>query len=148
MQRTQPLIGTYLSAFLYVQKQPLRVFYRKGVLMNSTKFTEKHLYQIFLVKEKTPTQVFSSEFCRTIKEDFLTEQLRVNDSVCLLISMSFSCNSQPKKKSWLYFLCTLATSSLYQHYQRHRPASLFKISVFHKCFANIFLAKANCLVST
>ena len=30
----------------------------------------------------------------------------------------------------------------------HRPASLFKMSLFHRCFSNILLVKTNYLVST
>ena len=45
------------------QKQPLKVFYEKGVLKNFANFTEK------------ATQLFSFEFCKIFKNTFLTEHL-------------------------------------------------------------------------
>ena len=61
------------------KKQPPEVFYKKSVLRNFTKFTVKHLCQIFFFnkvassdlhfnKKETLAQVFSCEICETSKE--------------------------------------------------------------------------------
>ena len=62
-----------------VQKQLPKVFFKKAVLNNFSKFTRKHLCRNFcfdkipalrlatLLKKRTPTQVFSSEFGETFK---------------------------------------------------------------------------------
>ena len=46
-----------------MEKQPPEMFYKKGVLRNFTKFTEKH--------KETLAQVFSCEFCEISKNNFL-----------------------------------------------------------------------------
>ena len=55
---------------------------KKGVLINFTKFTGKHLRQsVFfnkvagIIKNETLAQVFSCEFCETYKNTFFTEYL-------------------------------------------------------------------------
>ena len=77
----------------FIQKQPLEVFYRKGALKNSAKFTGKHLRQslffnkvaglrpepCIFIKKETLEQVFSCEFRKISKFRktlFLTEHLR------------------------------------------------------------------------
>ena len=68
------------------------MFYKKGVLKNFAKFTEKYLrWNLFFNKvadlspatllKKPPTQVFSCEFCKILKNNFSTEHLRKTDSV-------------------------------------------------------------------
>ena len=60
----------------YVQKQPPEEFYDKAA-----KFTAKHLcWSLFLIKlqallEKTPTQVFSYEYCEIFKNTYFQEHL-------------------------------------------------------------------------
>ena len=55
-----------------MQKQPLEVFYKKGVLKNFAKFTGKHLWQVLF-------------FNKVVGGAFFTEHLRVTD--CFLSSM-------------------------------------------------------------
>ena len=52
-----------------IQKQPLEVFCKKGVLRNFVKFTVKHLCKI-LFKKETLAQVFSCEFYEISKNAF------------------------------------------------------------------------------
>ena len=62
------------------------MFYKKGVLKISKKFTGKRLYRShFLYKvtglrpatyqKETPTQVFSSEFCEVFEDIYFEEHL-------------------------------------------------------------------------
>ena len=52
-----------------------------GVLENFTKFTGKHLHRSLYFK--TPTQVFSFEFCEIFKNPFFVEHLRATASTSL-----------------------------------------------------------------
>ena len=61
------------------------VFCKKGVLINSAKFTGKYLCQKLkklrseafnFIKKESLTQVLSCEFCRISKNTFFTEHLR------------------------------------------------------------------------
>ena len=65
---------------------------QKGVLRNFTKFTKKHLCQIFFFykvaglacnffKKETLTQVFSCKVCEISKNTFFTEHARATASV-------------------------------------------------------------------
>ena len=56
---------------MFWQKQPLEVFYKKGVLKNFA-VTEKQPYQS---EKETLAQVFSCEFYEISKNTFLTEHL-------------------------------------------------------------------------
>ena len=67
------------------QKQPPEVFYKKGILKNFAKFTEKDLRQSLFfnkvagysfIKKETIAQMFSCEFCEIFKNTFFTEHLR------------------------------------------------------------------------
>ena len=58
------------------QKQPLEVFYRKGVLKNFAKFTGKHLFRSLFFDKFAglkPTQVCSWEFGEIFKNIFLLQ---------------------------------------------------------------------------
>ena len=82
--------------YFHAQKQPPEVFlfYKKGVLRNFARFTEKHLCQsLFLlkfirpqacnfIKKETLTQVFSCEFCEIFKNSLFTEHLQATASTC------------------------------------------------------------------
>ena len=68
----------------------LQKIFKTDVLKNFAKLTEKHLLRsLFLISFKTtvffqnetPTQVFSSEFCETFKNNIFTEHLRTTASV-------------------------------------------------------------------
>ena len=59
-----------ISATLYYRSSHQRCSVRKGVLRNSIKLTEKHLYQSLYVNKGTLTQVLSFEFCETSKNAF------------------------------------------------------------------------------
>ena len=63
------------------QKQPLEVFYRKGVLKNFAKFTGKHLFRSLFFDKFAglkPTQVCSWEFGEIFKNIFFfTVHLRM-----------------------------------------------------------------------
>ena len=73
-----------------LQKQPLEVLRKKGVLRNSAKSTGKHLCQSLFfnkvagacnfIKKETLAQVFSCEFCKISKNTFYTEHLWVTAS--------------------------------------------------------------------
>ena len=57
-------------------KQPVQVFCKKGFRKNFAKLKGKHLFQsLFLNKYKTPTQLFSCEFCKILKNTFIIEHL-------------------------------------------------------------------------
>ena len=64
-----------------------KVFCKKGVLRNFSKFRGKHLYQsLFLNKViKKEAQVFSCEFCEISKNTFFTEHLWAAASVLAII---------------------------------------------------------------
>ena len=64
-----------------------KVFCKKGVLRNFSKFRGKHLYQsLFLNKViKKEAQVFSCEFCEISSNTFFTEYLRAAASVYFLL---------------------------------------------------------------
>ena len=72
-----------------LQKQPPDVFYKKGVLKNSAKFTGKYLRQsLSFNKVVWLSPAFSCEFCEIYKNTFLTEHLWwllkiIYDGVCL-----------------------------------------------------------------
>ena len=53
-----------------IEKQPPKVFYKKGVLRNFAKFTGKQLCQSLFIKKETLAQVFSCEFCKISKHTF------------------------------------------------------------------------------
>ena len=63
----------------------MQTFFKKDVLKNFVNFTRKHLcWSRFLIKlawrpatllKKTPTQVFSYEICKILKNTFFTEHL-------------------------------------------------------------------------
>ena len=55
------------------------------VLKNCAKFTGKHLYQSFFLKNETLAEVFFCEFCEIFKNTFFTEHLRATASVSLVI---------------------------------------------------------------
>ena len=65
--------------FKFYQRQPPEVFFiEKGVLINFLIFTGKQLYQsLFLscnfIKEQSPTQGLSYEFCKIFQNNFFTE---------------------------------------------------------------------------
>ena len=61
---------------LQAQKQPWEVFYKKSVLKNFAKFTEKHLWQSLFFNKV----VFSCELCEIFKNIFFTEHLRTTAS--------------------------------------------------------------------
>ena len=66
---------------LELQKQPLELFCKNGVLKKFAKFTGKHLCQSLVfykgdfIKKETLAKVLSSEFCQTFMNAFLTEHL-------------------------------------------------------------------------
>ena len=76
-----------------IQKQPLEVFYKTGVLKNASKLTGKHLYQslfctkvagvacnfISFIKKETLAQVFSC-VCDIFKNTYFIEYLRTTTS--------------------------------------------------------------------
>ena len=63
-----PLWGSE-SSFRKIQKQPPRVSFLKAVIKNFAIFTGKHLcWSLLLIK--TPTQVFSYEYCKIFKNYF------------------------------------------------------------------------------
>ena len=66
LQRTPLGIETEIKS---LQKQPLEMFYKKGVLKNFAKFTGKHLHQSLFFD--TLTQLFSCEFYEIFKNIFL-----------------------------------------------------------------------------
>ena len=45
----------------YIQKQPPEVFYKKAVLENFTKFTEKHLCQILFLNKVAPATLLKKK---------------------------------------------------------------------------------------
>ena len=67
-----------------VEKQPLKVFYKKGVLRNFVKFPGKHLCQSLFfnkvvdykacnfIKKESQAQVLSCEFWEIFKDTFFT----------------------------------------------------------------------------
>ena len=59
---------------VFVHKQPLDVFYKKGDLKGFAKLTGKHLYQIpetcNFIKKETLVQVLSCEICEIFKKTF------------------------------------------------------------------------------
>ena len=59
-----------ISATLYYRSSHQRCSVRKGILRNSIKSTEKHLYQSLFLNKGTLTQVLSFEFCETSKNLF------------------------------------------------------------------------------
>ena len=61
---------------LHAQKQPWEVFYKKSVLKNFAKFTEKHLWQSLFFNKV----LFSCELCEIFKNIFFTEHLRTTAS--------------------------------------------------------------------
>ena len=56
-----------------MQKQPLEVFYKKGVLRNFTKITGKHLCQSLFFNKKALAQVLTYGFCGIFKNIFFSE---------------------------------------------------------------------------
>ena len=75
------------------------VFYKRGVLQNVTKFTEKTRVAELIFKKvklatafkKTPAHVISCEFFEIIKDNFFIKHLRATASECW----------RPEKSSWL-----------------------------------------------
>ena len=63
------------------QKQPPEVFYKKDVLENFAKFTEKHLCRSLFFQRKNLTQVFSIQFYEIFKNIIFTENLSATFSV-------------------------------------------------------------------
>ena len=57
----------------------------KGIHQSLAKFTKKTtvgLQPATLLKENTPTQMFSCELCKNFKNTFFIEHLQVTASVC------------------------------------------------------------------
>ena len=87
-------ISVFISSFLSgnLQKQPLEVFCKKGVLKTFVNFTGKHLrWNLFFIKlqtfspttllKETPTQVLSCEICESFNNNYFEEHLRTTASV-------------------------------------------------------------------
>ena len=79
--------------FWKIFKNSIKLFCKKGVLRNFTKFTVKQLCRVsFLIKlqacnfieKETPPQVFSCEFFEISKNIFFTEQLWATASAGLI----------------------------------------------------------------
>ena len=67
----------YNHESILIGKKPFAEFFKIGVLKNYTIFTGKHLcWSLFLIKKPTPTQVFSSEYCKIFKNTYFGENLR------------------------------------------------------------------------
>ena len=58
------------------QKQPLEVFYKKGVLKNFAKFTGTHLRPATLLKNEALKQVLSCQFYEIFKNTFFIKYLQ------------------------------------------------------------------------
>ena len=70
------LESTIRCRLTYFRSSRPEVFCKKGVLRNFTKFTGKHLCQsLFFNKRETLAQVFSCEFCETLRTPFFIEPL-------------------------------------------------------------------------
>ena len=79
-----------------LQKQPIKVFYKKGVLRNFAKFTWKHLYQSLffdkvagpwpatLLKKRLWCRCFPLNFAKFLRAHFL-----YNTSVGLLLTLNY-----------------------------------------------------------
>ena len=78
----------------------LQMFWKKGVLKNFEKLTEKHpswslfeirlqVWGLQLYQKVTLTQVCSYEFCEIFTSTFFTEQLRATASEGLLLNSHF-----------------------------------------------------------
>ena len=80
--------GTMVESYLYTvsvtsQKQPPKVFYKKGILENFAKFTGKHLCQspfFNQVEGQLWHRCFPVNFTKFPRTLFLTEHLGVNAS--------------------------------------------------------------------
>ena len=60
----------------FLQNQPLKMFYKKGIFRNFVKLRRKHLcWSFFLIKSKTPTQTFSCEIYEPFKNTYFEEHL-------------------------------------------------------------------------
>ena len=68
----------FLSTLPVCRSSRPEVLFKKGVLRNFAKFTEKHLCQqaCNFIKKESLAVVFSCEFCKICKNTFFTEQLR------------------------------------------------------------------------
>ena len=65
----------------FLQNQPLKMFYKKGIFRNFVKLRRKHLrWSFFLIKSKTPTQTFSCEIYELFKNTYFEEHLRTTAS--------------------------------------------------------------------
>ena len=111
------------------QKQSSEVFCKKSVLKNFTKFLGKNLcWSLFSNKvaglrptallKKTPTQVFSFEFCKTFKNTFFTEPhprllLQNIESFIQVHTDSYSPISFPLFTLLFQFSIALATHGVY-----------------------------------
>ena len=65
-------------------KQSPETFYKKGVLQNFIKLTEKHMYiseSLQIYQKAAPTQVFSCEICEIFKNTYFEEHVRTTSSV-------------------------------------------------------------------
>ena len=115
------------------QKQPLEVFFKKGVPKNFANFTGKHLcWRFFLIKlkvwrpatllRKTAAQVFSCDICEIFKNTYFEEHLRAAATAKIVFSKN--CRN-------CFALCHFMRSSLLQQTQ-----SLFNISMLCACIWN------------
>ena len=65
-------------------KQSPETFYKKGVLQNFIKLTEKYMYiseSLQIYQKEVPTQVFSCEICEIFKNIYFEEHMRTTSSV-------------------------------------------------------------------
>ena len=69
-----------------MEKQPLEVFCKKGVLRRFPKFTGKHLCQSL-------AQVLSCEVCKISKNTFFTDHLRATASGNEILSKTVKLNT-------------------------------------------------------
>ena len=106
-----------------IQRQPPEMFYKKGVLRTSAKFTGKHLCQSLVftatLLKKTLAQVFSCEFCKISKSIFFTEHLRWTASGESLFNSDFrtwgSWNRHRELAcAWWHHLCSEIYRSLHE----------------------------------
>ena len=104
-----------LSLFLWFKKQPPEVFFKKGVLENFTKFTEKHLcWSLFLImlqafrpatllKERLWHMCFPVNFAKFWRKSFLQntsgQLLLWLHALQWLLSLAWS-KSQVRKMWW------------------------------------------------